>query len=250
MIGVAKNQNVSRLARMSRISRKCTVSDDRISANPNVITSWRWTDPLALEVNFRSDVVFHNGDPLTAEDFKFSFDERPKADTTLAIGQCFETTLRPDTSWSDANKICGSVGRRLPTLSELESAMQPVAAETVEQISRVEPMKGPERLTSEVRARIEEAAPKHAPAKPKKPRKLLVMDLTIAYPPTDHLDSGSAANLALRLAGSKSGALASSGARTSSSATAAKIRRSSAYESWIVSAKDRSIQTDTENLTD
>src|SRR5204863_2592902 len=60
-------------------------------------------------------------------------------------------------------------------LTELESAMRPVAAETVEQISRVEPMKGPERLTSEVRARIEEAAPKHAPAKPKKPRKLLVM---------------------------------------------------------------------------
>jgi hypothetical protein len=46
------------------------------------------------------------------------------SDTTLAIGQCFETTLRPDTSWSDANKICGSVGRRLPTLSELESARQ------------------------------------------------------------------------------------------------------------------------------
>jgi hypothetical protein len=44
--------------------------------------------------------------------------------TTLAIGQCFETTLRADTSWSDANKICGSVGRRLPTLSELESARQ------------------------------------------------------------------------------------------------------------------------------
>jgi len=91
-------------------------------------------------------------------------------------------------------------------LTELESAMQPLAAESVEQISRVEPMKGPERLTPEVRAKIEEAAPKHAPAKPKKPRKLLVMDLTIAYPPTDHLDSGSAANLALRLAGSKSGA--------------------------------------------
>jgi peptide/nickel transport system substrate-binding protein len=61
---------------------------------PNVITSWRWTDPLALEVNFRSDVVFHNGDPLTAEDFKFSFDERPKADTTLAIAGVWNRTLR------------------------------------------------------------------------------------------------------------------------------------------------------------
>ena len=45
-------------------------------------------------------------------------------DTTLAIGQCFETTLRPAEDWSGANKTCGSVGRRLPTLSELESARQ------------------------------------------------------------------------------------------------------------------------------
>ena len=34
MIGVAKNQNVSRFDRMSRMSRKCTVSADRISAKP------------------------------------------------------------------------------------------------------------------------------------------------------------------------------------------------------------------------
>src|SRR3954447_18779702 len=43
---------------------------------------------------------------------------------TLAIGQCFETALRPAENWSGANKTCGSVGRRLPTLSELESARQ------------------------------------------------------------------------------------------------------------------------------
>ena len=45
-------------------------------------------------------------------------------DTTLAIGQCFETSLRAAATWSSANKTCGSVGRRLPTLSELESARQ------------------------------------------------------------------------------------------------------------------------------
>jgi hypothetical protein len=44
--------------------------------------------------------------------------------TTLVIGQCFETSLRPDANWSDANKACGAAGRRLPTLSELESARQ------------------------------------------------------------------------------------------------------------------------------
>jgi hypothetical protein len=43
-------------------------------------------------------------------------------DMTLAIGQCFETSLRAADTWSNANKICGAAGRRLPTLSELESA--------------------------------------------------------------------------------------------------------------------------------
>jgi hypothetical protein len=44
--------------------------------------------------------------------------------TTLAIGQCFETTLRTADTWSNANKTCGAAGRRLPTFSELESARQ------------------------------------------------------------------------------------------------------------------------------
>ncbi len=69
-------------------------ADLRLS--PNVITSWRQTTPdgLNLEVNFRDDVVFHNGDRLTAEDFKFSFEERPKADTTLAVAGVWNRTLR------------------------------------------------------------------------------------------------------------------------------------------------------------
>ena len=56
----------------------------------------------------------------SAQSFKLSCPQG----TTLAIGQCFETTLRAADTWSGANKTCGSVGRRLPTLSELESARQ------------------------------------------------------------------------------------------------------------------------------
>ena len=44
------------------------------------------------------------------------------AGTTLVIGECFETSLRTADTWSNANQVCGSIGRRLPTLSELESA--------------------------------------------------------------------------------------------------------------------------------
>src|SRR4051812_37337524 len=34
------------------------------------------------------------------------------SDTTLAIGQCFEFTLRAAATWKDANKTCGGAGRR------------------------------------------------------------------------------------------------------------------------------------------
>jgi peptide/nickel transport system substrate-binding protein len=63
---------------------------------PSLISSWRSLTPdgLNLEINFRDDVLFHNGDRLTAEDFKFSFDERPKADTTLAIAGIWNRPLR------------------------------------------------------------------------------------------------------------------------------------------------------------
>src|SRR4051812_23620743 len=56
----------------------------------------------------------------SASSFKLSCPQ----DTTLAIGQCFETSLRAAASWHDANKTCGSIGRRLPTLAELDSARQ------------------------------------------------------------------------------------------------------------------------------
>jgi hypothetical protein len=46
------------------------------------------------------------------------------SDTTLAIGECFEFTLRTAATWSDASKTCGGLGRRVPTIGELESARQ------------------------------------------------------------------------------------------------------------------------------
>jgi peptide/nickel transport system substrate-binding protein len=53
---------------------------------PNVIKTWKavGTGGLALALEFRDDVRFHNGDKLTAADFKFSFEERQKADPKLA----------------------------------------------------------------------------------------------------------------------------------------------------------------------
>ncbi|HTR85533.1 MAG TPA: ABC transporter substrate-binding protein [Reyranella sp.] len=52
---------------------------------PNVIRHWNVTGEkgTVIELDFRDDVAFHNGDRLTAEDFRFSFMERQKADPKL-----------------------------------------------------------------------------------------------------------------------------------------------------------------------
>jgi dipeptide transport system substrate-binding protein len=50
----------------------------------NVMTAWKLGgDGKTIAVRFRDDVHFHNGDRLTAADFRFSFLERQKADPKL-----------------------------------------------------------------------------------------------------------------------------------------------------------------------
>jgi peptide/nickel transport system substrate-binding protein len=44
---------------------------------PNLITKWELAkDGLSLAVDLRGDVKFHNGDPMTADDFRYTFFER------------------------------------------------------------------------------------------------------------------------------------------------------------------------------
>ena len=62
-----------------------------------------------------------------------------------------------------------------------EKALQPVLADKVDAMSRTAAIRGPERLAPAVRAQIDAALPAKAAATPKKPRKLLVLDLNIAY---------------------------------------------------------------------
>jgi dipeptide transport system substrate-binding protein len=58
-----------------------------LSVGPSVVKSWRWIDNkgMALELTLREGVTFHNGDPLTSADLRFTYFERPKADGRLAI---------------------------------------------------------------------------------------------------------------------------------------------------------------------
>jgi type 1 glutamine amidotransferase/sugar phosphate isomerase/epimerase len=85
----------------------------------------------------------------------------------------------------------------------LEKALQPVMADRVGELSRTTPIRTPDRLTPEERAAIVAALPKTAPAKPKKARKLLVLDLNVAYPGHRSIPQE---NLGIELMGKMTGA--------------------------------------------
>ncbi len=61
-----------------------------MSIVPHVVRDWEWLDAgRTLKLTFRDDVVFHNGDKLTAEDFKFTYFDRPQAEPRLALAGVF-----------------------------------------------------------------------------------------------------------------------------------------------------------------
>jgi len=66
-------------------------------------------------------------------------------------------------------------------MDEFEKALRPVLADKVDQMSRAAAIRGPERLSAEVKAQIDAAIPSKAVVAPKKARKLLVLDLNVAY---------------------------------------------------------------------
>lgn len=57
-----------------------TYSPD-LKLSPALVTAWQTSaDGLMLDLSLRDDVAFHNGDRLTAEDLRFTFFERPRAE--------------------------------------------------------------------------------------------------------------------------------------------------------------------------
>jgi type 1 glutamine amidotransferase len=84
-----------------------------------------------------------------------------------------------------------------------DKALHPVMADRVKELSRTAAIRKPDTLPAEDRQKIEAALPQRAPAMPKKPRKLLVMDFNVAYGGHRSIPH---ANLAIELMGKKTGA--------------------------------------------
>jgi len=83
----------------------------------------------------------------------------------------------------------------------LERNLQRLVAERVDAMSRTTEIR--RKLTPEDREKVEAAIPAKAPAKPLKPRKLLVVDMQVAYPGHRSIPH---ANLAIELMGKRTGA--------------------------------------------
>lgn len=58
---------------------------------PSIATAWRNVEPTVWEVDIRTDVVFHDGETLTAEDVAFSFSEERMwgEDRMVAVGPTY-----------------------------------------------------------------------------------------------------------------------------------------------------------------
>jgi peptide/nickel transport system substrate-binding protein len=60
---------------------------DNFKLKPMLATSWKRISDTVLELKLREDVLWHNGDPLTAQDVKFSFDRVKNPDEPFALAR-------------------------------------------------------------------------------------------------------------------------------------------------------------------
>jgi peptide/nickel transport system substrate-binding protein len=64
--------------------------DPKLKLIPNLISKWELApDARSLQLAFRDDVQFHNGDRMTSADFRWTFFERIKAGHKVDIAQSF-----------------------------------------------------------------------------------------------------------------------------------------------------------------
>jgi type 1 glutamine amidotransferase len=116
----------------------------------------------------------------------------------------FQAGVKPLYISVDATGAPGTYADLLKSFGGFERAMWPAMAARVRQVvdSPAGKIRGPERLSAELKAQIDAAAPREAIVKPRKPRKLLVTDLQM-YGGPHPLAQG---NLMLALMGKYTGA--------------------------------------------
>jgi type 1 glutamine amidotransferase/sugar phosphate isomerase/epimerase len=119
------------------------------------------------------------------------------------LREMYRLEIKPSLITVDATGVTATMADLSRSLDDFEKALQPVMAAQVDEISRTAAIRGPDRLSPEEKQKIDAALPTEAPAKPTKPRKLLVLDLNISYGGHRSIP---AENYALERMGKKTGA--------------------------------------------
>ena len=82
------------------------IQNEKLELIPNVIDEWSWSDDgLSLNVKLRSDVLFHNGDKLTTEDFYFTYITRMREDQRIQFAGVFNPVLEDIEIVSDTEAV-------------------------------------------------------------------------------------------------------------------------------------------------
>jgi type 1 glutamine amidotransferase/sugar phosphate isomerase/epimerase len=97
------------------------------------------------------------------------------------LREMYRLGLKPSLITVDTNGGADASADLSRSFKGFEEALRPIMAERVGQMARTAAIRGPERVPADERQKIEAALPRQASAKPKRPRKLLVMDLQVAY---------------------------------------------------------------------
>jgi type 1 glutamine amidotransferase/sugar phosphate isomerase/epimerase len=118
------------------------------------------------------------------------------------IRELYRLQIKPSFITVDATDAKDPSAELARSFETFDKALHPVITDRVNELSRAA-IRGPDRLPPEERQKIEAALPQRAAVKPKKLRKLLVMDLNVAYGGHRSIPH---ANLALELMGKRTGA--------------------------------------------
>lgn len=70
---IRENSNVMDRLRWSIFGTLFELDDNTFEVVPGLASGWEQVDDLTLDITLRDDVVFHNGEPLTADDVVFTF---------------------------------------------------------------------------------------------------------------------------------------------------------------------------------
>lgn len=76
------------------------VDDSTMEIKANLATEWNWVDDLTLDVTIRDDVVFHNGEKLTAHDVAYTLERCAVGNATATLFSSFDvenTVVTDDT---------------------------------------------------------------------------------------------------------------------------------------------------------